>query len=207
MHKVNQVVLAGLVALAAAAQPSSAAQGSLEAAWSDTAGSTTLVDEEACTSVNGPLPYNVKCTISATATSLPGAIPKRGQCTEVLATTGQRTLGGPCEAQFTIAMRLHRVRLDRQPPAVYLCNGTSLDQLTDSTEPVRLKGSYTYENVDGLFRSVDVDVTVVNNVVSFQGSVARVGTEDVVDEVEGTFPIRCRASTGSGFAGTYKYVI
>ena len=203
MRKITQLALAGLFVLGSA-QPSSAAQGSLEATWSDAAGSNTLVTESSCTTVTGPAPYNAKCTYTAIANNLAA---QRGQCTEVLITAGVRRLLGPCRAQFSIIMRVHRVRADRQSPAVYVCNGTSTNQETDGAEPVQLKGQFTYESSDNVVRQVPVDVTIVNNVLSFQGSVARVGTEDIVDDVEGAFPIRCRASTGNGFAGEYKYVI
>lgn len=206
MRKIMQLAVAGMFVLGAA-QPSSAAQGVLEAAWSDTVGSNTLVTETLCTTVSGPTPYNAKCTFKALADNLISATPKRGQCAEVLVTAGTRTLAGPCTARFEITMRVHRVRVERQSPAVYSCNGTSLDQVTDGAEPVQLKGNFEYESSDGLRRAVEVDVTVINNVLTFEGSVVRAGTENILDEVKGRFPLRCRPSTGNGFSGDFTYVI
>ena len=206
MRRISQLALAGVFVLGTA-QPSSAAQGTLEAAWSDTVGSNTLVTESTCSTVSGPTPYNAKCTFRAEADSTLSATPKRGQCSEVLVTAGTRTLAGPCAATFEITMRVHRVKVDRQSPAVYSCNGTSANQTTDAAEPVELKGNFRYSNDDGINRLVEVDVTIVNNVLTFEGSIARVGTQNIVDEVNGRFPIRCRASTGNGYSGDFTYVI
>lgn len=183
--------------------PSVAAQGALEATWSDTVGSNTLVTETTCATVSGPAPYNAKCTFSAVANNLPSASPQRGQCTEVVVTLGVRRFLGPCRAAFTVTMRVHRAAADR----VVVCNGTSVNQQTDGVEPQQVKGVFTYESSDGLVRQVPVDVSIVNNVVVFQGSVARIGTQDLLDDVAGRFPIRCRPGTGSGYTGEYRYVI
>lgn len=206
MHAISRLALAGFLVFTTA-DPSVAAEGALEATWSDTVGSNTLVTETICSNVSGPAPYNAKCTFTAVANNLPSASPQRGQCTEVLVTIGVRRFLGACRADFTVTMRVYRVRADRQDPAVFACNGTSTNQETDGLEPRPVKGTFTYQSSDGLVRQVPVDVSVVNNVVTFEGSVARVGTEDLLDDVSGRFPIRCRPSTGSGYTGEYRYVI
>ncbi|HVF03877.1 MAG TPA: hypothetical protein VNA20_03475 [Frankiaceae bacterium] len=205
MRKLAQLALSGILVLLAA-DPSTAAQGALEATWSDTGLSNTIVTES-CAMVTAPSPYNAKCTLTATATNL--SAPFRGQCTETLATAGFRRFLGPCKAVMSVTMLVNRVRADRQNPAAFACNGTTADQMTPGPEPVPLKGTFTYTNADGVTRQVPVDVNIVANAVKFTGSILRISTEEVLDEVDGRFPIRC-ASSGAfsgGYSGQYNFVI
>lgn len=186
--------------------PSHALQGVGEASWADNAmnGSGTFVKEESCVVATDLAPYNYKCKFTAIADNRLSASPQRGKCSEVLATIGPRRIDGPCRAEFAIiGMRVHRVTSSGSNP---VCNGASVDQDTGGVEPEPLRGSFEFENSDGLVRPVQVDVTITNNVLKFAGSVVRIGTEEILDEVKGSFPIRCRNSTGSGFAGNYNYV-
>lgn len=197
-------LLAAFGAVALLAQPASAAQGMGESTWSDAVGSPTLVTEASCGGVTGPAPYNYRCTWTAVADATLDASPKRGMCTEVLATVGPRTLGGPCAARFNITMRVHRAVSDR----VATCNGTSANQETSGPEPEQLRGNFQYESTDGLFRGVSVDVNVTNNVVSFDGSVLTAGGTRVLDEVHGTFKVHCGngTRTDGAWRGDYTYV-